>query len=436
MGAIWSDENKFRTWLLVEVAACEAQAELGRIPADALEVIKQKADFSVDQILEIEAEVKHDVIAFLTNVAEYVGAESRFIHLGMTSSDLLDTALAVQLKQASDIIRADLQKIINVLGKQALHYKHTVCIGRSHGIHAEPTTFGLKMALWYDEMRRNLERFNRVARAVARGKISGAVGTFAYIDPQVQEIVCAKLGLDSAPISTQIVQRDVHADFMNALALIGATIEKIAVEIRHLQRTEVLEVEEPFTKGQKGSSAMPHKRNPIGSENLTGVARLLRANAVAALENVALWHERDISHSSVERVILPDSTILTDYALARLTRLLDGLVVYPENMNKNLWLTNGLIFSQAVLLSLTENGMTREQAYKTVQQKAMQCWQSGDSFKTSISNDPVVQGVLTLEQINACFDETRAVQHVDYIFNKVGLDERFSHDSNRERREH
>ncbi len=421
MGTIWSDDNKFRTWLLVEIAACEAQAELGRVPKDALAVIKEKANFNVDRILEIEEEVKHDVIAFLTNVAEYVGPESRFIHLGLTSSDLLDTALALQIKQASAIIRDDLEKLIQVLKNKALQYKDTVCIGRSHGIHAEPTTFGLKMALWYDEMLRNLERFNRVSDAVARGQMSGAVGTYAYIDPRVQDMVCDLLGLESAPISTQVVQRDVHADYMNALALIGATIEKIVVEIRHLQRTEVLEAEEPFSKGQKGSSAMPHKRNPIASENLTGVARLLRSNAMAALENVALWHERDISHSSVERVIFPDSTILTDYALARLTRLLDGLVVYPEHMKKNLWLTNGLIFSQAVLLALTENGMSREHAYALVQKNAMHCWESGESFKSIIHADSEIAQVLSPEQIDDCFDERRAVQHVDFIFKKVGL---------------
>ncbi len=422
MGGIWSDENKYRTWLKVELAACEAQAELGRIPKDALKVIREKAGFNVERILEIEATVKHDVIAFLTNVAEYVGPESRFIHLGMTSSDLLDTALACQMKEASALIIEDIKALIAVLRKQALAYKNTVCIGRSHGIHAEPTTFGLKMALWYDEMQRNLARFERAAAAAARGMISGAVGTFAFVDPKVQDIVCERLGLASTPISTQVIQRDVHADYMNALALIGATIEKIAVEIRHLQRTEVLEAEEPFTKGQKGSSAMPHKRNPIASENLTGVARLLRANAMAALENVALWHERDISHSSVERVILPDSTILVDYALARLTRVLQNLVVYPDNMLKNLWLTRGLIFSQAVLLALTENGMTREQAYRLVQDNAMRCWQSGEDFRVTIKNDAQINKVLNGRQIDDCFDENRAVRNVDYIFQKLGLD--------------
>lgn len=422
MGAVWSEETKFRTWLEVEIAACEAQAEVGRIPTEAVQAIRAKAAFKVERILEIEETVKHDVIAFLTNLGEYVGDEARYIHLGMTSSDLLDTALALQLKAAAEIILADLQALRSVLQKQALAHKHTVCIGRSHGIHAEPTTFGLKLALWYDEMGRNLERFERAARGVARGMISGAVGTYAFIDPQVQEIVCRKLGLDSAPISTQVIQRDVHADFMNALALIGCTIEKIAVEIRHLQRTEVLEAEEPFSKGQKGSSAMPHKRNPIASENLTGIARLLRANAGAALENVALWHERDISHSSVERVIFPDSTILADFALARLTRVLENLVVHPENMRRNLWLTNGLIFSQALLLALTEHGMSRERAYQIVQTHSMKCWESGLDLKSTIAQDDQVCALLTPAEIDACFDENRAVRHVDYIFNKLGLE--------------
>ncbi|MDZ7370025.1 MAG: adenylosuccinate lyase [candidate division KSB1 bacterium] len=422
MGAVWSDENKYRTWLAVEIAACEAQAELGHIPAEAVEVIKQKASFDVNRILEIEETVKHDVIAFLTNVAEFVGPEARYIHLGMTSSDLLDTALALQMREAARIILQDIDALLTVLKRLALEHKYTVCIGRSHGIHAEPTTFGLKAALWYDEMRRNRERFERAAKNAARGMFSGAVGTFAYIDPQVQEIACAKLGLDSTPISTQVIQRDVHAEYLMMLALIGCTIEKIAVEIRHLQRTEVREAEEPFTKGQKGSSAMPHKRNPIASENLTGLARLLRANAGAALENVALWHERDISHSSVERVILPDSTILADYALARLTRVLDNLVIYPENMRKNLALTNGLIFSQAVLLALTESGMSREDAYRIVQNRSMECWETGGDFKSLLLNDAEVTARLTKEQIEACFDERRAVRHVDTIFRRVGLE--------------
>ena len=381
MGAIWSDRNKYQTWLDVEVAVCEAQAELGVIPEQAVKTIREKADFTVERILEIEEDVKHDVIAFLTTVAEYVGPDSRYIHAGMTSSDLLDTALALQIKKASELIKKDLLDIQTVLKDQALRYKDVVCIGRSHGIHAEPTTFGLKMALWYDEMRRNLDRFEHAARNANRGMISGAVGTFAFIDPQVQDRVCEKLGLDSTPISTQVIQRDVHAEYMTALALVGATIEKIAVEIRHLQRTEVLEAEESFGKKQKGSSAMPHKRNPIASENLTGLARLLRSNALAAIENVALWHERDISHSSVERIIFPDSCILVDYALARLTRVLKSLVVYPEHMERNLNITQGLIFSQAVLLELTKAGFTREQAYKLVQENAMDCWKNNRSFQ-------------------------------------------------------
>lgn len=422
MGGIWSDQQKFQTWLDVEIAACEAQAELGVIPQGAVNTIREKADFDVERILEIEADVKHDVIAFLTNVAEYVGPDSRFIHSGMTSSDLLDTALALQIKKASQLIKKDLHNLLEVLKKQALRYKDTVCIGRSHGIHAEPTTFGLKMALWFDEMRRNLKRFEQAEHHVCQGMISGAVGTYAFIDPRVQDRVCQKLGLESALISTQVIQRDVHAEFMSVLALIGATIEKIAIEIRHLQRTEVLEAEESFGKKQKGSSAMPHKRNPIASENLSGLARLLRSNASAALQNVALWHERDISHSSVERVIFPDSCILTDYALARLTRVLDHLLVYPDHMKKNLDLTNGLIFSQAVLLELLKTGMTRENAYQVVQKNAMACWENGTSFKNAVLADKEIQQHLTVEQIKSCFDEKHAIRHVDYIYNKVGLE--------------
>ncbi len=422
MGSIWSDDNKFKCWLQIEIAACQAQAQLGYIPGKAVRVIEERADFDVNRILEIESKVKHDVIAFLTNVGEYVGNESRYIHMGMTSSDLLDTAMALQIKEASSIIIKDMKTLLDVLKKQALTHKNTICIGRSHGIHAEPTTFGLKMALWYDDMRRNLERVERASKAACRGMISGAVGTYAFVDPRVQDIVCEKLGLDSAPISTQVVQRDVHADFLHALALVGAGIEKIAVEIRHLQRTEVLEAEEPFTKGQKGSSAMPHKRNPIGCENLTGLARLLRSNANTAMENIALWHERDISHSSVERVIFPDSCILTDYALARLTRICENLVVYPEKMLENLHLTKGLIFSQAVLLALTEKGSSREDAYALVQENAMKCWQQGLSFREIILKDKGIKKYLSEKEINACFDEKRAVRHVDYIFKKAGIE--------------
>lgn len=421
MGHIWSDENRYQTWLNVEIAACEAQEKLGRIPANVANDIKSKAGFSVERILEIEAEVKHDVIAFLTNVAEYVGPNARYIHLGMTSSDLLDTALALMVKQAAAIIEKDVLNLLNILKQQAYAFQNTVCIGRSHGIHAEPTSFGLKFALWYDEMNRNLDRLRKATDAMSVGMISGAVGTFAFIDPRVEELVCRKLSLKPASISTQVIQRDIHAEFVNALAFIGCSIEKMATEIRHLQRTEVLEAEEPFTKGQKGSSAMPHKRNPIGSENLTGLARLLRTNALAAFENIALWHERDISHSSVERVIFPDSCILVDYALARISKIMQNLVVYPEKMLQNLHLTNGLIFSQPLLLALTENGMSREDAYQIVQTVAMQCWQQGLDFQKQISEDAQVSKILSPDIIESCFDEKVALKHVDFIYNRVGL---------------
>lgn len=421
MGTIWTDQNKYQTWLQVEIAACEAQAELGRVPKDAVNIIKEKANFTVDRIEEIEAEVKHDVIAFLTCVAEYVGPESRFIHLGMTSSDLLDTALAMLLKQSGNKILNDVNNLLAVLKEKALEYKNTVCIGRSHGIHAEPTSFGLKFALWYDEMHRNLVRLTRAIDAVSVGKISGAVGTYAFIDPKVEELTCQKLGLHAANISTQVIQRDVHAEFSTALALIGSTIEKIAIEIRHLQRTEVLEAEEPFTKGQKGSSAMPHKRNPIASENMSGLVRLLRTNAMAALENVALWHERDISHSSVERVILPDSTIIANYVLNRLTKMLKNLVVYPENMIKNLNLTHGLIYSQPLLIALVDKGTTREKAYKAVQDCAKKCWDTQQSFEEIAQNDPLIKSFLSKDEISDCFNKEKALKHVDYIYDKVGI---------------
>jgi adenylosuccinate lyase len=423
MGAVWSDHNKFRIWLLIELAACEAQSELGQIPSDALEVIKNKANFNVDRVLEIEKDVKHDVIAFLTNVAEYVGPESRYIHLGMTSSDLLDTALAVQVKQAGAILLKDMSDLSGVLKEQALKHKETICIGRSHGIHAEPTSFGLKFVLWFDEMARQTSRLRRALENMAIGKVSGAVGNYIHIDPQVEELVCKKLGLTPANISTQVIQRDHHAEFLNALAMIGASLEKIAVEIRHLQRTEVLEAEEPFSKGQKGSSAMPHKRNPIGSENISGLARLLRSNAFAGMENIALWHERDISHSSVERVVFPDSCILADYALARMRRILNGLVVYPENMRDNLNLTHGLIFSQPVLLALTKKGMTREKAYDIVQTLAMKCWQEKFDLEQALLNDQEVNTFLDTSEIKACFDEREALQRVQYIYKKAGITE-------------
>jgi adenylosuccinate lyase len=421
MGRIWSDQNKFETWLKVEIAACEAQSQLGRVPQKAVENIKAKANFNVPRIREIEEEVKHDVIAFLTNVAEYVGEDARFIHLGMTSSDLLDTALALQMKEAGEIVRNDLQKLGEVLKAQALKYKHTVCIGRSHGIHAEPTAFGLKFALWYDEMGRNDGRLNRAIDAISIGKVSGAVGNYAFIDPQTEVITCQLLDLKPAPISTQVIQRDVHAEFMLALALIGCAVEKIAIEIRHLQRTEVMEAEEPFSKGQKGSSSMPHKRNPIGSENVTGLARLLRTNALAALEDIALWHERDISHSSVERVALPDSCIIADFILNRISGILKNLVVYPERMLDNLSATYGLIFSQPVLLALAEKGMSREEAYKIVQEIAMTCWQNKNDFQKAVAADKRVTEKLSQEEIRACFDVQRGLKYVDYIYKQVGI---------------
>ncbi|MFQ5707138.1 MAG: adenylosuccinate lyase [bacterium] len=421
MGKIWSDEHKYRTWLQVEILACEAQAELGIVPKQALQAIKERADFDAGRVLEIEETVKHDVIAFLTNVAESVGPESRFIHLGLTSSDLLDTSLALLMREAGQILVRDLEQLREVLARRALEFKDTVCIGRSHGIHAEPTTFGLKLALWYDETGRGLQRLERALQTIAVGKISGAVGTFAHMSPQVEEYVCNKLNLQPAPVSTQIVQRDRHAEYLTTLSLIAGSLEKFATEIRSLQRTEILEVEEPFAKGQKGSSAMPHKRNPITCERIAGLARVLRANALAALENIALWHERDITHSSVERIIIPDSTITLDYMLHRFTRVVEELIVYPENMVVNLNKTKGLVFSQTLLLALTRAGLTREQAYQLVQSKAMQVWNARSDFKQAILSDPEILRVLSKEEIENCFDLKNNLRNVDYIFNRVGL---------------
>ena len=372
MSSIWEPENKFKIWLKIEVLACEALAKKGEIPKSALKDIQTKSWFNVDRIDEIEREVKHDVIAFLTCVAEYVGKSARYMHMGMTSSDVLDTALAVQMKQSATLILKELSAFKVVLERQAKKYKLTPTIGRSHGIHAEPLTFGLKISNWYQEVKRNIDRLKRARQTIAYGQISGAVGTFACIDPDVEEYVCAKLGLKPAQVSSQIIQRDRHAEFFSTLAIIAGTIDKIAIEIRHLQRTEVLEAEEFFSKGQKGSSAMPHKRNPIISEQMSGLARIVRANAFAAMENIPLWHERDISHSSVERVIGPDSTILIHYMLRKMTKMMDGLVVYPDNMIRNLEKTGGLIYSQSVLLALVRKGISREEAYKLVQKNAMQ----------------------------------------------------------------
>jgi len=421
MGKIWTQENKYQKWLDVELAVCEVQAERGAIPKKAWDVISEKAGFDCDRIDEIEVEVHHDVIAFLTSVAEHVGPESRYIHLGMTSSDVLDTATSLQIKEAGEIILAKLETFREVLGRRALEHKETVCIGRSHGIHAEPTSFGLKLALWYDEAGRNLRRLKAAIDSASTGKISGAVGTFAHLDPVVEDEVCKRLAIHPAPISTQVVQRDRHAEFLNALAVIGASLEKIAVEVRHLQRTEVLEAEEYFSAGQKGSSAMPHKRNPIISERVTGLARLLRTNAMAGLENVALWHERDISHSSVERVILPDSTILADYMLDKMIKLVDKLLVYPENMMKNLEKTKGLIFSQVLLLTLVGKGITREKAYRMVQAPSMKCWEIGEPLESVVLKDAPILEVLTVDEIKACFNLDVQLRNVDTLYRRVGL---------------
>jgi adenylosuccinate lyase len=419
MGRIWTEENKFQTWLQVEVLACEALANLGEIPKKALRNIQKKAGFSIERINAIEAETKHDVIAFLTSVAEKVGPDARYIHLGLTSSDILDTSMAIRLRQASKLILKDCDRLLATLKKKAFQHKNTVMIGRSHGIHAEPMTFGLKLALWYAEMQRNKTRMQQAMETVSVGKISGAVGTFANISPKVEAHVCRKLGLKPAPVSTQIIQRDRYAEFFCTLALIASTIEKIAVEIRHLQRTEVLEAEEYFSKGQKGSSAMPHKRNPISSENLSGLARLVRSNASAALDNVVLWHERDISHSSVERIIIPDSTILVDYMLNRLIGVIRRLLVYPERMRQNLELTHGLIFSQQILLALAKKGVSREEAYKMVQRNAMRVWKKGENFQILIQQDKEISRFMQASEVEEIFDLDFQLRHVETIFKRV-----------------
>ena len=419
MASIWEPENKFKIWLKVEVLACEALAKRGEIPRTALKDIQEKSDFRVERIDEIEREVKHDVIAFLTCVAEYVGDSARYMHLGMTSSDVLDTALAVQLKQASTLILKELKAFQGALKTQALRHKMTPTMGRSHGIHAEPLTFGLKVANWYEEVGRNIERVKRARQSISYGQISGAVGTFACIHPEVEEYVCSKLGLKPAPVSTQIIQRDRHAEFFTTLAIVAGTIDKIATEIRHLQRTEVLEVEEFFSSGQKGSSAMPHKRNPVVSEQMCGLARIVRSNAFAALENMPLWHERDISHSSVERVIGPDSTILIHYMLRKMTSMIERLIVYPENMMRNLKKTEGLIFSQSVLLALVDKGITREEAYKLVQKNAMQSWTKGKDFLTLLKKDKKIGTLLKKNEIEKIFNLKAQFKNVDIIFKRI-----------------
>ena len=419
MARIWSPENRYQKWLDIEVLACEAMTRLGQVPADAYENIKTRAAFDIARIDEIERVTKHDVIAFVTSVAEKVGEDGRFIHMGLTSSDILDTSLAVLLKEAADILLEDLDALLSVLRKKAAAHKNTLMIGRSHGIHAEPITFGLKMALWYQEMERNRARLVRARETIRVGKIAGAVGTFSFVDPAVEVHVCEKLGLKPAPISTQIVQRDRHAEFFTTLAIIASSIDKFSQEIRLLQRTEVREAEEYFSPGQKGSSAMPHKRNPVLSENLSGLARLMRSYAMAALEDVPLWHERDISHSSVERIIGPDATILLDFMLTRLTGLIDRLVVYPEKMLENLAMTHGVIFSQMVLLKLIDKGMTREEAYAVVQRNAMMSWQDGREFRSLLADDGTVMSFLTESDLDHVFRVENFLTQIDYIYQRV-----------------
>ena len=424
MGAIWTDENKYRCWLQVEAAASLVLAEDGVIPAAAAEAISAKASVSAARVAEIEAEVKHDVIAFTTAVAESLkaqglDAESRWLHYGLTSNDIVDTAQALQIKEASTLIREELTALLAVLKRRALEFKHTPTIGRTHGIHAEPTTFGLKLLNWYAEMERNLARFNAAAEDMRVGKLSGAVGTFGHLKPEHEERICARLGLKPAPVTTQVIQRDRHAAYIATLAIIGSTLDKMAVEVRHLQRTEVREAQEYFSEKQKGSSAMPHKKNPITSEQISGLARVLRANAQAAFENVALWHERDISHSSVERVIFPDSTILIDYLLAKTTDLIDRLLVYPQRMKKNLESTGGLIFSGQLLLDLAEAGMLREDAYRLVQSHAMRAWKEDLNFREEVARDPAITKLLSPEKLDRTFDYTRQLGNVDAIFRRV-----------------
>ena len=421
MAKIWSEYNKFDTWKKVEITVTEVLSDMGEVPKEAVKIINEKADFSVERILEIEKTTRHDVIAFLTNMAENIGPESRFIHMGMTSSDLLDTSLALLCKEAGELILQKLKTFKNVLRKRAVEHRESFQIGRSHGVHAEPITFGLKLALWSEEIGRHINRWEQAIDSIATGKISGAVGTYQHLDPEVEEESCKRLGLKAATVSSQVVQRDHHAEYLSTLAIIAASLEKIAIEIRHLQRTEVLEAEEYFQRGQKGSSAMPHKRNPIVTERITGMARLLRANAMVAMENIALWHERDISHSSVERIIIPDSTTLMDYMLNKMIFLLENMIIYPENMMKNLDKTGGLIYSQEVLLALVKKGVTREESYAMVQRNAMQVWELGKDFKLLLKSDKDISELLTEDEIDELFDLNKILININKVYKRLEL---------------
>lgn len=423
MGAIWTDENRYAAWLEVEILAVEAWAELGDIPKEDVEKIRQQASFDVARILEIEESTRHDVVAFTRAVSETLGEEKKWVHYGLTSTDVVDTAYGYQLKQANDLLRQDLANFLEIVGQKAKEYKYTVMMGRTHGVHAEPTTFGLKLALWYSEMKRNIERFDHAAKGVEAGKISGAVGTFANIPPFVEEFVCENLGIRPQEISTQVLPRDLHAEYLSAMALVATSIEKFATEIRGLQKSETREVEEFFAKGQKGSSAMPHKRNPIGSENMTGLARVIRGHMVTAYENVSLWHERDISHSSAERIIIPDTAILLDYMLNRFGNIVKNLTVFPENMKRNMNATFGLIYSQRVMLKLIDHGMSREEAYDLVQPKTAYAWDYQTAFRPLLDADEKVTSVLSKEELDDAFDYNYHLKNVDAIFERVGLNE-------------
>lgn len=422
MSKIWTDQNRYEAWLEVEILACEAWSELGYIPKDDVKKIRQNAKVDVNRAKEIEEQTRHDVVAFTRQVSETLGEERKWVHYGLTSTDVVDTALSYVIKQANDIIEKDLERFITVLAEKAQKYKYTLMMGRTHGVHAEPTTFGIKMALWYTEMKRNLKRFKEVRKEIEVGKMSGAVGTFANIPPEIESYVCKHLGIDAAPVSTQTLQRDRHAYYIATLALIATSMEKFAVEIRNLQKTETCEVEEAFAKGQKGSSAMPHKRNPIGSENITGISRVIRGYITTAYENVPLWHERDISHSSAERIMLPDVTIALDYALNRFTNIVDRLTVYEDNMRNNIDKTFGLIYSQRVLLALINKGMVREEAYDKVQPKAMESWETKTPFRELIEQDETITNVLSKDELDECFDPKHHLNQVDTIFNRAGLE--------------